>query len=54
MNIYIYIYIHSDQARASRAQRRTELYYGIISQDYITELYYGAILQDNIRNYTTG
>ena len=44
----IYIYVYWDQARASRAQRLAELYYGIVLRDYITELYYRIILLDNI------
>ena len=41
LHIYTHIYIYLDQARASRAQRLTELYYRMILQGYITELYYG-------------
>ena len=41
-------YKYKDQAGASRAQRLTELRYGIILRDYITELYYGIILRDTV------
>ena len=41
-------FLHLDQARASRAQRLTELYHGIILWDYITEWHYGIIVRDNI------
>ena len=47
--IHMIIYIHySDQARASLAQWLTELYYGIVSWNYITELCYRMILQNYI------
>ena len=44
----VYIYTYTIIMRASRAQWLTELYYGIILQDYTMEIYYGIILRDTI------
>ena len=41
----IFTWVH---VTALRAQRLTELYYGIILRNYITKLYYGIVLLDNI------
>ena len=62
MYICVYILGSSDQARASRAQRLTELYDGMIYgtmlrnyiKGYITGYHYRIILRDHITRYYYG